>query len=118
MRGRGIETQATIPSGDSNPYTAHDYSHENASRLCDSRLANLKIQYWTVVPISDSLAADLISTFLLIEGPIYGFFDPELFIGDIVSQEGRFCSPLLVNAVLFWASVSDIRSRLVPTSEC
>lgn len=75
------------------------------SQLCDHRLLDLKIRYWTTVPIPNGLAADLISTFLLVELPVYGFFDPDLFIRDLVSQGDRFCSSLLVNALLFWASV-------------
>lgn len=76
--------------------------------MADSRLRDLKIRYWTAVPISDGLAADLLSTFLQIEMPVYGFFDPELFVRDLVMQDLRFCSSLLVNSILFWASVGTI----------
>jgi len=80
--------------------------------LIDDRLRKVKIRYWTTVPISNGLAAELLSAFLKVEMPVYGFFDPELFIHDLVVQDTRFCSSLLVNSVLFWASVgSDMRSK-------
>lgn len=81
--------------------------YSNLRGLCDDRLLNVKIRYWTTVPIPDDLAADLLSTFLRVEQPVYGFFQPDLFIRDLVGQEDRFCSSLLVNAVLFWSSVSS-----------
>lgn len=79
---------------------------EKKHDLTDNRLWEVKICYWTTVPVSGRLAAELFSTFLEVELPVYGFFDTELFVRDLVMQDVRFCSPLLVNAVLFWASVS------------
>lgn len=73
--------------------------------LIDNRLWKVKIRYWTTVPVTDRLAAELFSTFLEVELPVYGFFDPDLFVRDLVMQDMRFCSSLLVNSVLFWASV-------------
>ena len=73
--------------------------------LIDNRLWEVKIRYWTTVPITDRLAAELFSAFLEVELPVYGFFDSELFVRDLVKQDMRFCSSLLVNSVLFWASV-------------
>ena len=55
--------------------------------------------------MTDHLAAELFSAFLEVELPVYGFFDPGLFVRDLVMQDMRFCSSLLVNSVLFWASV-------------
>ena len=78
-----------------------DERHE----LIDNRLWEVKIRYWTTVPITDRLAAELFSAFLEVELPVYGFFDSELFVRDLVKQDMRFCSSLLVNSVLFWASV-------------
>jgi hypothetical protein len=75
--------------------------------LTDSRLWEVKIRYWTTVPVAEHLAAELFSAFLEVELPVYGFFDPELFSRDLVMQDTRFCSSLLVNSVLFWASVGD-----------
>lgn len=70
--------------------------------LTDNRLWEVKICYWTTAPVSDRLAAELFSAFLEVELPVYGFFDSELFVHDLAMQDMRFCSPLLVNSVLFW----------------
>ena len=84
---------------------------DSDSRLVDRRLLNVKIRYWTTVAISDSLAAELLSKFVEIEIPVYGFFEPDLFVKDLVSQDTRFCSSLLVNVVLFWASVGACQDK-------
>lgn len=82
-----------------------DLEQESDYRLIDDRLRNVKIRYWTTVAISDGLAAELLSRFVEIEIPVYGFFEPELFIEDLIAQNTQFCSSLLVTAILFWASV-------------
>lgn len=83
----------------------HAYA-SSALGLCDVRLSNLRIRFWTTVPISNELAASVISAYLEVEHPVYGFFDADLFLQDLVSQQVEYCSPLLVNSVLFWACVS------------
>lgn len=75
------------------------------SSWSDDRLSSLRVADWTPVPVSDELAACLISTYLRVEHPMYGFFDAALFLRDLCSKQTRFCSPLLVNALLFWTSV-------------
>ncbi|OAQ60930.1 hypothetical protein VFPPC_01969 [Pochonia chlamydosporia 170] len=70
---------------------------------CDDRLASLKIIQWTSVPVTDEFAAGAISLFLKTDHPILGLFDAELFINDLVEPCLRFCSPLLVNSLLYWA---------------
>lgn len=82
-----------------------DIEQDSNYRLIDDRSRNVKIRFWTTVAISDDLAAELLSRFVEIEIPVYGLFEPETFIEDLVSQNTRFCSSLLVNAILFWASV-------------
>ncbi|KAJ4251537.1 hypothetical protein NW762_011525 [Fusarium torreyae] len=68
----------------------------------DSRLEFLRIWQWTSVPIPDSLAAQAISFYLVNEHPVLAFFDADLFIRDLTSGGGRFCSPLLVSSLLAW----------------
>ncbi|TEA14931.1 Nitrogen assimilation transcription factor nit-4 [Colletotrichum sidae] len=70
----------------------------------DSRLERLQIGYWTKVPISNELAATLISFYLETEHNIVGFFDADLFVDDLVSCQPNFCSAFLVTAVLCLAS--------------
>lgn len=78
----------------------------------DERLGQLDIGYWTKVPISNAVAANIISTYLRIHA-IWGFFDSQLFIRDLVNKKLQFCSPFLVNALLSCACVC-IHSCLHP----
>ncbi|KAK2022604.1 hypothetical protein LX32DRAFT_698548 [Colletotrichum zoysiae] len=69
----------------------------------DPRLKNLNIGFWTVVPITDQDAADVISLYLETDHSILGLFDAELFLDDLVGGQVRYCSALLVNALLAFA---------------
>lgn len=80
-------------------------NQHTASALCDHRLEKLDIQYWTSVAISNDLAARCISLYLETDHPLLCHFDPDLFVTDLTSEQHRHCSPLLVNALLYWASV-------------
>ncbi|KZL86468.1 c6 transcription factor, partial [Colletotrichum incanum] len=69
----------------------------------DSRLKNLDIGFWTVVSIANHDAADIISLYLETDHPILGLFDLDLFLDDLMSGQVRYCSSLLVNALLAFA---------------
>lgn len=73
--------------------------------LCDPILHSLRIGYWTTVDITDELAGRVISFYLEVNHPLFGFFEPDLFVHDLVYRQPRFCSALLVNAVLAYACV-------------
>lgn len=75
------------------------------SQLCDHRLKHIKIHNWTQVPITNELAARLISFYLTVDHPILGLFDADLFLGDLVAHKTDFCCPLLLTAVLCFACV-------------
>lgn len=77
------------------------------SSVLDDRLSQLDISYWTVVPIDNESAASLISQYIMTDHALLPSFDADLFLQDLVSKTIRFCSPLLVNALLAWASVSS-----------
>lgn len=74
--------------------------------LCDERLRDLKISYWTDVSVTDDYAARVISLYLVTDHPLLGVFDPHLFISDLVGQRQTYCSRLLVNALMYWGCVS------------
>jgi hypothetical protein len=94
---------------------AHEQLPQEPKQLCDSRLRNLRISRWTDVEIDDALAARCISLYLETDHPLLGYFDSDLFISDLApAQQGarddrqrayQHCSPLLVNALLYWACV-------------
>lgn len=95
-------TSATRGAGE----TVREDETGRSSALCDTRLAQLNIAFWTSVPIGNGLASRAISLYLQTDHPLLGTFDPDLFINDLVSQQGNYCSSVLVNALLYWACVS------------
>lgn len=84
---------------------------DDTQHLCDVRLHDLRISEWTQADIRNEDAAFLISRYLEIDHPILGFFDPELFTADLVTAQTRFCSQLLVNALLAYTCVSETKSE-------
>ncbi|KAJ6439386.1 Nitrogen assimilation transcription factor nirA [Purpureocillium lavendulum] len=74
--------------------------------LCDSRLELLDISSWSQVKVKSELAATLISLYLRTDHPTLGFFDADLFLADLVDVRVRYCSRLLVSAVLSWACLA------------
>ncbi|KAK2009234.1 hypothetical protein LZ32DRAFT_620785 [Colletotrichum eremochloae] len=81
-------------------------------QYCDSRLERLQIRYWTKVPISNELAARLISFYLETDHAVMGFFDADLFLDDLLACRQNFCSAFLVAAVLCIASQGYTATRL------
>ncbi|KAL7941836.1 N-terminal fungal transcription regulatory domain-containing protein [Trichoderma barbatum] len=71
--------------------------------LCDSRLHQLNISYWTNAPISNEVAARAISMYLETDHPLLGYFDPSSFVSDLINLKHDYCSPMLVNALMYWA---------------
>ncbi|RFU80368.1 n-terminal fungal transcription regulatory domain-containing [Trichoderma arundinaceum] len=90
--------------------------------LCDSRLRQLDISHWTHVPISNEVAARAISLYLETDHPFLGYFDPGLFISDLTGPKSDYCSPILVNALLYWAcqmySAVDPNTDAIAISFC
>jgi hypothetical protein len=82
-------------------------------RYIDDRLALVDISRWTDVPVSDQVAATVLSLYLETYQPFLGLFDSDLFLDNLVSGETRFCSRLMVNAVLAWTSVGYFSSSLI-----
>jgi hypothetical protein len=78
-----------------------------ARQYCDVRLKRLKIAFWTEINLSNEYAASVISFYLETIHPILATFDTELFLADLIDRRERFCSPFLVNALLYNALVSD-----------
>lgn len=106
--GPPVDTSTTMHPQD---LSNNKESQINASKidgtegLCDPRLEKVNIRHWTNVNISNDLAAKCISLYLTTDHPLLGHFDPELFVLHLTTEQHEFCSPLLVNSLLFWACV-------------
>ncbi|KAF5572740.1 conidial development fluffy [Fusarium pseudoanthophilum] len=72
----------------------------------DPRLHLVDISRWTSIPISNQFAAEAIALYLNMNQPWWAFFDTDLFLDDLVMVETNFCSRMLVNALLAWATQS------------
>lgn len=101
--GRQPATPTTSESFSTPSDTTGDSSQQS---YIDHRLEGLQIWQWTSVPIPETLAEQTISFYLSNEHPLLAFFDADLFIRDFVAGGGRFCSPVLVSALLAWSCVS------------
>ncbi|KAJ6782477.1 hypothetical protein PWT90_07883 [Aphanocladium album] len=75
-------------------------------QYCDARLKQLKIAYWTSVPISDEFAACVLSHYLVSDHPIYACVDADLFLKDLLDRKLKHCSPFLVSALMSFACQS------------
>ena len=106
-----LGSQQQRPSSPNPSASLDSYSH-----LCDQRLNHIRILSWTQVPISNDLAARLISFYLTVDHPILGLFDADLFLGDLVAHKTEFCCPLLLSAVLSFACVCRQDSNPPPLS--
>ncbi|KAL6879314.1 N-terminal fungal transcription regulatory domain-containing protein [Trichoderma novae-zelandiae] len=76
---------------------------ESRAPLCDVRLHQLNIGHWTTAPISNEAAARAISMYLETDHPLLGYFEPNLFVSDLINYKHDYCSPMLVNSLLYWA---------------
>ena len=106
-------SRSTTPDG-------HESHHQvKPPRLCDARLEDLNIRRWTDVDIDSDKAAKCISLYLETDHPLLGHFEPDLFVSDLTAGQTEYCSSLLVNALLYWACVSqpaNLKSRRLVTA--
>ncbi|KAK3937143.1 hypothetical protein QBC46DRAFT_393363 [Diplogelasinospora grovesii] len=72
-------------------------------KYSDERLARIDMKRWTNVPVENDFAARAIQLYLKEELPLVGFLDPDRFLDDMVAGRTRFCSKLLVHALMAWA---------------
>ncbi|KAJ8109113.1 hypothetical protein OPT61_g7694 [Boeremia exigua] len=75
-------------------------------QYCDYRLAQLKIDYWTCIPIGNEFAACVLSHYLETDHPIFACVDAALFLSSLVDRSLEHCSPFLVSALLAFACQS------------
>lgn len=71
---------------------------DNKLDLIDIGMWAVKICYWTTFLVSDHLAAELFSKVLEVEFPVYELFNTSLFARDLVMQDIRFRSFVLVSS--------------------
>jgi len=94
------EQQALSPS-------SHQYlKPHHAAKIEDPRLDSVRPSIWTSVSTDDDLMRTLLRAYLLHEYDWLTVFHKDHFLDDMVAGYNRFCSSLLVNAVLALGCVS------------
>ena len=74
-------------------------------QYCNAQLNQLKISYWTRIPISDEFAACVISHYFESDHPMFACVDADLFLSALVDRTLEHCSPFLVSALMSFACV-------------
>ncbi|KAK2608972.1 hypothetical protein QQS21_002452 [Conoideocrella luteorostrata] len=72
----------------------------HAAELWDARIDAIKPSHWTTVSTDDTLMRKLLTAYFLYGSQFFICFQKDYFLEDMASNRRRFCSSLLVNAVL------------------
>ncbi|OAA66323.1 Zn(2)-C6 fungal-type DNA-binding domain protein [Cordyceps fumosorosea ARSEF 2679] len=79
----------------------------HAARLVEPRLTDVKIGPWTHTCDDEPLMRELLGIFLRCEYQFTSAFHKDYFLEDLAAGRAEFCSSLLVNLVLAYASVCN-----------
>ena len=80
----------------------------HAAEMVDSRLASARPSQWTTVCADDKLMTGILAVYFRAEYSFVSPFQKDYFLEDMAAQKSRFCSSLLVNAMLAYASVGIV----------
>lgn len=70
------------------------------AQIADSRITGAEFSHWTSVCTDDKLVRALLHVYLLTDYQTFSFFHKDFFLDDLNSRRPRFCSSLLVHAIL------------------
>lgn len=72
----------------------------HAAQVVEPNFSNVTVSKWTSVTSDDQLLRRLLNAYLYYQHPWTAAFHMDYFLKDMASGRSRFCSSLLVNAVL------------------
>ncbi|KAJ3453762.1 hypothetical protein MRS44_018394 [Fusarium solani] len=72
----------------------------HAAELIDPHIPSIQVSKWTSVESDDELLRTLLRAYFLHDYANYTCFQKDIFLQAMRDGDARFCSPLLVNAVL------------------
>ncbi|RSL48676.1 hypothetical protein CEP51_015601 [Fusarium floridanum] len=93
-----ISSPSATQPGDG-PWKAYDIPY-HAAVLVEPRIDRVSASRWTSVTSSNELVRSLLRTYFKCEFPYNCFFHIDSFLNDMASGRERYCSSLLVNAIL------------------
>ncbi|KAI2615137.1 hypothetical protein GGR54DRAFT_642636 [Hypoxylon sp. NC1633] len=81
--------------------------------LDDPRISSMNVSSWTKVSSDNAMLRVLLQIYFVFDFPFHPFFHKDLFLEDMLAGNRRFCSPLLVNAILgaAWHGYSKMKNR-------
>ncbi|KAI0837274.1 hypothetical protein F5Y06DRAFT_287886 [Hypoxylon sp. FL0890] len=81
--------------------------------LVDARISSMSVSSWTTVSSDNPMLRVLLQIYFIFEYPFHPCFHKDLFLEDMLVGARRFCSPLLVNAILgaAWHGYSRMKNR-------
>lgn len=85
----------------------------HAAQIVDPVFSNLNISQWTSVTSDNHLLRKLLNSYVMFQHAWTASFQMTYFLKDLASGHTRFCSSLLVNAVLAAACVSPRRRSVM-----
>jgi hypothetical protein len=77
-----------------------------AAEVLDPLIDHIKPSKWTTVITDDHLMRTLLQAYVLHEYPTFPVFHKDIFFQAMINNDKRFCSSMLVNALLAEACVS------------
>jgi hypothetical protein len=96
--GPSTHSSATVSRNEkSQPHYLKPYA---TATIADSRVATMDVARWTNACADNHLMKSLVHTYLFSDYQIFPSFHKDYFLDDMLSGNTRFCSSLLVNAVL------------------
>jgi Fungal Zn(2)-Cys(6) binuclear cluster domain len=84
----------------------------HAADIIDHRLNAVKPSSWTGVSDNDGLMRELIAAYFKYEHLWLTFFQKDYFLEDMAANRDRFCSSLLVNAILACGCVCSLHTLM------
>ncbi|KAI8959471.1 hypothetical protein F5Y11DRAFT_301730 [Daldinia sp. FL1419] len=81
--------------------------------LVDSRISSMTVSSWTTVSSDNPMLRALLEIYFVFIYPFHPYFHKDLFLEDMFAGNRRFCSRLLVNAVLgaAWHGYNRMKNR-------
>lgn len=78
----------------------------HVAEVVDPRFSKIRASRWTAVTDDDNLFRNLLQAYILYEHTTYPYIHMDSFLDGMVSGDERFCSSLMVNAMMASACVS------------
>lgn len=94
-----FQNHRLIAAGSGQPEAAYLKPY-HAAELVDINIESTKPSDWTRVPASDELMRRLLAAYFMYGYQWFVCFQKDYFLEDMAANRRRFCSPILVNAVL------------------